>query len=216
MMPTQVAGRAWILVLGEDENDRLVIRSFCEKFCPTAKGAIKTLGKPVPKLRDASAADLAERAKDVAAAVAAEAVDKNIGCVFVHEDLDTVGHEAYNTTRQRIQDALSAAFTSFGLTAKVVAIVAVEETEAWLLLFPDVLHGFRKDWAVPGSLRGIDTSLRPDPKGLLKTISRKSRNPYRERDAPLIAARIAEGPHGITGTNPSWSQFRAGLKASCP
>jgi len=40
---------------------------------------------------------------------------------------------------------LTAAFSTFGLTARAVAIVAVEEIEAWLLLFPDILHGFRKD-----------------------------------------------------------------------
>jgi len=100
---------------------------------------------------------------------------------------------------QKIQAALTAAFSTFGLTARAVAIVAVEEIEAWLLLFLDILHGFRKDWVVPGSFRGIDTSLHADPKGLLRQISRKSRNATHAENATHQRwPRAAKGSLGRT------------------
>lgn len=213
MKRTQSSG--WVLVLGEDENDRLVIRSFCEKLCPSMRGRIKTLAKPVPRLRDAHSSDLVERARDVAAAVAAESVGKNVICVLVHEDLDSINAQSFDSVRAKVQAALESAFAEFGLTTHVAATVAVEETEAWLLLFPDVLHGFRKHWEVPVKLRGIDTGRQQNPKAVLKTISRRAAHPYRERDAPAIAARIAAGQYRPEGMNASWSHFVSQVGIVC-
>lgn len=134
-----------------------------------------------------------------------------MACVFVHEDLDKGGSDEYPRIRDRVQKALETAFDTVHYTP------AVEEIEAWLLLFPDALSAFCETWTVPPRHRGEDSGRIADPKGVLKNeISRAGRT-YRESDAPEILARAAE--LGIiqrpVGSNRSFEHLRSGIARCC-
>src|SRR5690606_16939457 len=69
---------------------------------------------------------------------------------------------------------------------KVHYVLAVEEMEAWLLLFPDALSDLVGSWKLPAKYRGKDTGRLTDPKGILMREVSKGGRRYRESDAPAV------------------------------
>ncbi|MGH3167111.1 MAG: hypothetical protein ACRDN0_14640 [Trebonia sp.] len=96
------------MVAGESANDREVLRCFLEAFCPQMQGRIVFLNDKIP-LRDASGATLNERVRRFASLVRAKAAREraSVAAVFLHEDLDDVDSERYNSVRDRVQHALA-------------------------------------------------------------------------------------------------------------
>jgi hypothetical protein len=200
------------VVAGESANDRAVLRCFLEAFCPKMQGRIVFLNDKVP-LRDASEATLNKRVGHFASLVRAKAELERapIAAVFLHEDLDEVDSERYETVRERVQRALARELENAHY------VLAVWEIEAWLLLFPEAVTSFAKGWKVPASRRGRDTGRFQDPKRIFKDEISKAGTRYRESDAPAIADHIvALGKHAApVGSNRSYEAFRTGVSGRC-
>ncbi|MFI6084143.1 hypothetical protein ACIBBB_24710 [Streptomyces sp. NPDC051217] len=99
--------------------------------------------------------------------------------IIVHEDLDAPTGPGYAAVRSRLADAL-AKHSPCG----TVLALAAEETEAWLLLFPDAFPTVHSGWSVPSRLRGKNTGTIKNPKELLR--SRLGTPLYRETEGPDI------------------------------
>lgn len=201
-----------IVLAGEDGNDRRSLRILLEEFCPAMRGRIVEINDSV-RLHAASPDTLASRADTLAKKARARAIREGAGlaCVFVHEDLDRPDGVEYLAARDRVQKALTAALGAAHY------VLAVEEIEAWLLLFPDALTGLVSSWKLPKQYRNRDTGTVVDPKNLLmRTVSGAGRR-YRESDAPdILAKAVALGclDHPI-GTNRSWTQLRVAVADCC-
>lgn len=201
-----------VVVAGEDRNDRRILRTVLEEFCPDMRGRIVELAKNVP-LRDASARTLGERVRKLArlAKARAEREQAGLACVFVHEDFDRPAGRDYLTTRGRVQEALGREFD----TAHYV--LAVAETEAWLLLFPTALAKYVTGWSLPRRYLRSDTAKLSDPKKvMINEVSRSGRS-YRESDAPVVLAKAVDlgCVHTPSGVNESWTQFHEDINACC-
>lgn len=205
-----------VVVAGESANDREILRSFLEAFCPQMRGRVIFLNDKVP-LRDASEANLGIRVRKFAAKVRARAEREraSVAAVFLHEDLDDVDSARYDQVRDRVQRALTHELDNAHY------VLAVWEIEAWLLLFPDEVSGFATGWQVPAKRRGKDTGKFRDPKRIFKEEISKARAgaaaSYRESDGPLIAAQItAQGKQSSpTGSNRSYSALRRDAMNRC-
>lgn len=201
-----------IVLAGEDSNDRRSMRILLEEFCPQMSGRLVETNATV-RLRGASPSTLAERVNSLKGKVEARAEREkaDLACVFVHEDLDATDGPRYAADRTRVQKALSRAFG----TAHYV--LAVEEIEAWLLLFPDALTRLVSSWKVPAKYHNRDTGTLTDPKGLMKRVVSGSVRRYRESDAPdVFATAVALGClDRPVGTNRSWDQLRTDANECC-
>ena len=201
-----------VVLAGEDRNDRRVLRLLLEEFCPDMRGRIVEIAKSVP-LRDASAGILDERVRRLGrlARARAERERADLACLFVHEDLDRPGTGGYDTVRKRVQDALRREFGSAHY------VLAVAETEAWLLLFPDALTGYTSGWKVPRRYRGCDTSQLADPKRVMMNDVSGAGRTYRESDAPEVVARVLKtgNVRKPIGTNQSWTELWADATDCC-
>lgn len=201
-----------VVLAGEDRNDRRSLRLLLEAHCPDMSGRIVEINDPV-RLRQASGANLADRAAKLARLARARAKRENadLACVFVHEDLDTTDGDGYVQTRTRVQKVLEAEL------GNAHYVLAVWELEAWLLLFPDVLAGFVSSWRVPAKYMNRDTGRLADPKRIMMREVTKASRRYRESDAPDVFAKVIElGRHGDpVGTNRSWTRFRADIDECC-
>jgi hypothetical protein len=170
------------------------------------QGRIVFLNDKFP-LRDASGTTLNERVKRFSLLVQVKAAREraSIAAVFLHEDLDDVDSERYESVRDRVQHALVRELKNAHY------VLAVWEIEAWLLLFPEEVTGFTTGWQVPAKRRGRDTGMFQDPKRIFKDEISKAGTRYRESDAPAIARHIvalAKYPAPI-GSNRSFEAFRA-------
>lgn len=172
---TRATKKPIVIVAGESANDREVLRCFLEAFCPQMHGRIVFLNDKVP-LRDASEATLNDRVRHFALLVQAKAAREraSIAAVFLHEDLDDVDSERYETVRERVQRALTRVLENAHY------VLAVWEVEAWLLLFPEEVTGFITGWQIPTKRRGKDTGKFQDPKRILKEEISKTGTRYRD------------------------------------
>lgn len=194
-----------VVLAGEDGNDRKSLRVLLEEFCPQMRGRIVGIKDSV-RLRDASGSSLTGRVDILARKARARAVreDADLACVFVHEDLDATDGPAYDETHARVQQALTRAL------GNAHYVLAVEELEAWLLLFPDALTSLVSSWKVPRQYRNRDTGTLADPKRILMHDVSNATRRYRESDAPDVLARSVE--LGLVsnprGRNRSWTRLR--------
>ena len=201
-----------IVLAGEDSNDRKSMRILLEEFCPQMRGRIVETNAAV-RLRGANPTTLVERVRILKGKVEARAEREaaDLACVFVHEDLDGTDGTRYAADRARVQKALSRAFGSAHY------VLAIEEIEAWLLLFPEALTNLVSSWKVPAQYRNRDTGTLTDPKGLMRRVVSGPTRRYRESDAPDAFAKAAamgcfDRP---IGTNRSWDQLRTDASECC-
>lgn len=96
-------------------------------------------------------------------------------------------------------------------------VLAVWESEAWLIMFPEALAAHVSSWKLPTKYRGADTGLLADPKRLLGETLGKGGRRYREADAPAVLERAVElGCHkNPNATNRSWRQLEADIATCC-
>jgi hypothetical protein len=201
-----------IVLAGESGNERMIMRILLEACCPQAKGRIVEVNDGI-RLREAGDEKLAARVQQLARSVRARAAREqaSVACVFIHEDLDDVDSEKCIKIHARVQQALE---HELGHSHYVLA---TWEVEAWLLLFPEALADFADSWSVPAKYQGADTGMIHDPKRVLRQQVSKAGPKYRESDAPGITERaVALGLHmKPTGTNRSYSRFRADVGTCC-
>jgi hypothetical protein len=201
-----------VVLAGEDANDRRSLRVLLEEFCPDMRGRLVEINETV-RLHQASGVNLSVRVGKLArlARARAEREKADLACLFVHEDLDAADGAHYVEAREKVQKALEAEL------GRAHYVLAVEEIEAWLMLFPGALSGYVSSWQVPAKYRGKDTGRLTDPKRILmREVSRGSRT-YRESDAPDILKKAVElGCHvAPEGVNRSWDRLRADAGHCC-
>jgi hypothetical protein len=200
------------VLAGEDRNDREVLRGVIEATCPRARGRVVEISDSV-RLKRAGPETLAQRVRTLVGKARARAAREQaeIGCLFVHEDLDATGAAAVADAHGDVQKALRCHVD------KAYYVLAAWEVEAWLLLFPEALTAVCADWKVPDKYRGIDTGYTPDPKRLLRTLTGKATRRYRESDAPKVMAKAAQRSllDSPNGRNSSWERFRSDAAACC-
>lgn len=203
----QKAAKPVVVLAGEDSNDRTSMKHLLQKLCPHMR--VVDIRDPV-RLRAATPEGaLRKRVQTLVRMARAKAVKERaeLACVFVHEDFDELDGPEYEKTHARVEHELH----------KVLGhghyVLAVEEMEAWMLLFPDALMAVEQSWELPKRLRGKDTGRIKGPKeALMNEVGggRKKRRKYREADAPAVFKAIAEGGlEKALGSNRSWERFRA-------
>ncbi|MFF3444129.1 hypothetical protein [Streptosporangium sp. NPDC002721] len=204
--------RPIVVLAGEDGNDRRCLRILLEAYCPDMRGRLVEINGTL-RLSDATGVELERRVERLRRLVNARAARESaeVACVFVHEDLDRPDGTDYRAIRERVDGALGKAFTS------AHHVLAVWETEAWLLLFPDALEALVSGWKLPQKYRGKDTGRLTDPKRILMDeVSRQGRR-YRESDAPdVLEKAVALGKlKSPVGSNRSWLQLRDDAERCC-
>lgn len=197
---------------GEDRNDRRCLRILLEAFCDEMRGRLVEINEPV-RLHKVPAERLPRWISDLAALARARATteDAELACVFVHEDLDSGDGDDYPSIHRRVQDALCREL------GNAHYVLAVEEMEAWLLLFPDALSDLVGSWKLPAKYRGKDTGRLTDPKGILMREVSKGGRRYRESDAPAVLERVvALAIHREPiGSNRSWTRLGTDIADCC-
>lgn len=204
--------RPVVVLAGEDRNDRRCLRILLEAFCDEMRGRLVEINEPV-RLHKVPAERLPRRISDLAALARARATaeDAELACVFVHEDLDSGDGDDYPSIHRRVQDALCREL------GNAHYVLAVEEMEAWLLLFPDALSDLVGSWKLPAKYRGKDTGRLTDPKGILMREVSKGGRRYRESDAPAVLERVvALAIHREPiGSNRSWTRLGTDIADCC-
>lgn len=202
-----------IVLAGEDSSDRKVLRIFLEAVCPDARGRIVEINDIV-RLRDARDAALGERITKLVGHIRARAErdQAEVACVFIHEDFDAIESSQRETTRTRVQEALSRKHAS------AFYVLATWEVEAWLLLFPEAITAVNSSWVVPRRYRGIDTGRITDPKRVMKReVSTVASSRYEETDAPKVFEKIVELDllNTQSGSNRSYSELQQSVFECC-
>lgn len=192
-----------IVIAGEDSNDRKALDVLVRELRPTLSSRLVHISDPV-RLKTATGDNLTQRIRTVVNKAKGRAARDRaqLAGIVVHEDLDASTGPAYAAVRHRIAAAL-ARHSPCG----TALALAAEETEAWLLLFPDAFPRVHPGWSVPAQLRGRNTGTVKDPKELLQ--KRLGSPVYRESEGPDImgAARDAGLIGSPVGTNQSYSDF---------
>ncbi|WP_413801415.1 hypothetical protein [Streptomyces iranensis] len=202
-------GREVIVIAGEHTNDRKIVTHLVRGLCPGLRVGIEEIRDDV-RLKEATGDRLTQRVQTLVRKAKAKALSKqaNLSGLIVHEDLDGVTDDRYETVRK----ALANSFQDNSPCPSVVALAAWE-SEAWLLLFPAAFTYVHRSWHIPASLSGRDTGRIASPK---EELQQKIGSPkFREDDGPKIMAAAREhhllnGPHG---SNRSYADFVADLDA---
>ncbi|MEV0777258.1 hypothetical protein ACIBLA_22460 [Streptomyces sp. NPDC050433] len=201
-------GASVIVVAGEDTNDCKTVEILVRELRPALKSKLVRIGDPV-RLKTATGDNLTKRIGTIVNKAKGRAARDRarLSGLIVHEDLDAPTGPQYAAVRRRLADALakeSPCGTALALAA--------EETEAWLLLFPDAFPHLHAGWSVPARLRGKNTGTLKNPKELLQN---KIGSPaYRETEGPDIMseARRAGLINNPVGINQSYTDFVADLE----
>lgn len=196
-----------IVIAGEDANDRKALEVLVREHRPTLKSELVHINDPV-RIKTATGTNLTKRIRTVVNKARGRAVrdGARLSGIIVHEDLDAPTGPNYAAVRRRIAGALA----EHSPCGSVLALAA-EETEAWLLLFPDAFPRVHRGWRIPSQLRGKNTGTVKDPKELLQ--KRLGSPVYRESEGPGIMreahrAGLLDRP---VGTNQSYTDFVADL-----
>lgn len=201
------SGRSVIVIAGEDSNDRKALEVLVRELRPTPNSKLVHISDPV-RLKTATGDNLTQRIRTVVNKAKGRAARDRaaLAGLVVHEDLDAPTGPAYTTVRRRIAAAL-ARHSPCG----TALALAAEETEAWLLLFPDAFPRVHPGWSVPAQLRGKNTGTVKAPKEQLQ--KRLGSPVYRESEGPDImrAAQEAGLIGDPVGTNQSYTDFVADL-----
>lgn len=202
-----------VLVYGEDESDRASIKTLLEALRDDLRGCIETRRQPLVLIKNANPKDVPERAQLIAAAIKAERVKNDVGCVFAHEDCDEV-EPSHEKAAEKIEGALKNA----GCDAH--AVTPAWEMEAWWFLFPDAVQKANPSWRKPDDYVGKHVGMIRNAKEELKRCVKPPKakptfRGYQESDAPKIAQQVkvlklAESPQATSG---SYARFRASASA---
>lgn len=208
-----------VLVSGEHQNDRRVIRTLVEALRPDLQGRLEFFRAPMSLVKDLNRAKAVERADKVVKVLRARQRRGALLAALFHEDCDAPEPEHLRKT------TLIESYYSHA-PCRVLAVVPAPMMEAWWLLFPHVLPRVRAAWREPVEFVGRDVGRLRDAKGELRRAVRPRTGPrtgrvlssfpdYTESDAPLIAEALAKSGAILTpsGKSDSWRLFCAKVAA---
>lgn len=175
-----------VLVFGEDDNDREILRILILALCPALAGRVDKRKRPLLLAKGAQIGALDARAEKLAAAVRADAAIRPVGCVFVHEDADD-----YAPADLARATAMEAAASKHGVD--ICAVVPAWEMEAWFFLFPEAVAEAFPSWQTLKPATG-NVDRRQHAKEAFRdaTTPKKAKRRYEGSDGPAIARKIAE------------------------
>lgn len=189
-----------VLVFGENLNDSAAISHLASFSNPKLKGRVRARPKPVSLTKDAGPPAVTRWLKDLLATViATEAGGQPVAAVLVHRDSDDVDPDG------KVEKALQVQIHEL---PGAVAVVPVQATESWWLLYPTAVESLSPlRWKGRLSRKSREVDLIPHPKDELKRATRPYE--YSEADSRRIAERIASGAHEQCGTSGSFARFQA-------
>lgn len=206
-----------MLVFGESENDRQVLKSLVLALVPE-QAAVQVRRSPLVLIRGRAQAEQRKAATSISQVVAAERVRGPVACVVAHEDCDAV-EPAHEALAAQIETRLGEA-----CGVPVVAATPAWETETWFYLWPDAVAAYRPSWRRLERTGRVGL-LRDAKEHLIRELRpsgrRASSNDYAESDGPGIAekVRVQAAPDGqYPGAQPaagvqseSFNRFRTRL-----
>lgn len=207
-----------ILIFGESDNDRKAISILVRALCPNAR--TKIMRSPLVLIKNASPQDAPSRADRIASAARAVQAREQVKCVFAHEDADAI-EPAHAEIAERIERELREA----GTPGQVHAVIPAWETEAWWLLWPEIVARCYESWvepkiaSAPGQVQNAKERLTRAVRPTEMSPSQRKRFPdYRESDSIKIAEAVyAEGcaDDPPAGRCLSYDRFRESVSDCC-
>ncbi|MFI1153585.1 hypothetical protein [Streptomyces sp. NPDC020817] len=194
-----------IVVAGEGDNDRQVLRHLITAVHPGAK-IVNLKKKTILSQADTS---LSPRVAELRRLSQAASVGAELAGIVVHVDLDAVDDAKYIRVRERISAELR---KEFGCPSALA--LAAFEMEAWLMQFPSAFTKVNSRWVLKARYKGCDLTKVDTPKEKLKDHDWDP--PYEERAAPEIMGHVfgsKDGAMAPDGKNRSYEEFMAELRA---
>lgn len=223
---------------GRNSYDAQAIKALIPALAPGVNDSydIKVIKDPPSLTRGASSESVRSWMDDIGRAVAAQEVSRPVHAVLVHQDADGKDGEQRRKDLQNQLDKMKTAHDSGFSTGRrkkkkgptprpwrVCAVVPVQMTEAWWLLFPDSIRALN-----PVAWRGLRVPTRTveshgDPAALLISLTDKhtrGKKKYIKSDSPaiadLVARRIIAGKEPdkpARPSSPSWNRFVDDVRA---
>ncbi|MFE9562867.1 hypothetical protein ACFYM0_17375 [Streptomyces sp. NPDC006487] len=194
-----------IVVAGEGDNDRQVLRHLIAAVHPGAK-IVDVKKKTALSQADTS---LSPRVAELRRLSQARSVGAELAGIVVHVDLDAVDDAKYIRVRQRISAELRKEFNCPSALA-----LAAFEMEAWLMQFPSAFTKVNSRWILRERYRGCDLTKVDTPKEKLRDHGWNP--PYEESSAPEIMGHVfgsKDGHMEPDGKNRSYEEFMAELRS---
>lgn len=183
------AGKSVIVIAGEGQNDRDVLRHLVPALGPWPATRRPKLIEIKKKMALSKAQDqLVPRLNELRllAQGAARLARARLAGIVVHVDFDAVIDERYEARRKRLSTDLQHTFD-----CDTALALAADEMEAWLMLFPDAFPKVKPSWRLTEQDRRRNLGLiAGGSKELLK--ARLTQPPYRESDAPEVMKSAVE------------------------
>jgi hypothetical protein len=203
------AGKSVIVIAGEGQNDRDVLRHLVPALGPWPATRRPKLVEIKKKMALSKAQDqLVPRLNELRllAQGAARLANARLAGIAVHVDFDAVIDERYESRRKQLSTDLRRTFD-----CDTALALAADEMEAWLMLFPDAFPKVKPGWRLTDQDRRRNLGLiAGGSKELLK--ARLTQPPYRETDAPAVMKAAVD--HNLVTTceqhrNRSYADFAA-------
>lgn len=203
----RVEKRPSILIFGESPNDTGALRHLIKRAAPgiDERFTLKTMREPISLNKKANPSAQGKWMRGLRDVVtAAQRKGDTVHAIVVHRDSD--GHDA--SAPGELQDQLAEHFSMI----IPVAAVAVQELEAWFLLFPSAFPRVHSTAWRDVTWVSSDTSRINNAKQELmaRTCKQSAGNTpkrYAEADSTAIAEAIAQHQVPQVGQNFSWDRF---------
>lgn len=223
---------------GRNSYDAQAIKALIPALAPGVNDSydIKVIKDPPSLTRGASSESVRSWMDDIGDTIAAQETSRPVHAVLVHQDADGKDGERRRETLQAQLDEMRTAHNSGYSTSRrkkkkgpipcpwrICAVVPVQMTEAWWLLFPDSIRALN-----PGAWRDLKLPTgavenHNDPAALLTSRTDKhtrGKKKYIKSESPaiadLIARRIIAGKEPdkpARPSSPSWNRFVDDVRA---
>jgi hypothetical protein len=191
----------YVHIFGESRNDVQSIKELVLAFNPHLTGRIRLHFNIRTIAANADPSKVRGWVERISNQLRAMESRYPAGAVVVHRDADR--SDAQGSLARLLDSQLAPVHG----TARIVAVVPVQETEAWWFLFPAAVEQIKpKAWAgcLPRTAR--DVELIGGPK---EELQRRTAGPhkYTEADSPKIAQKIRELQPAKLGRSASFDRF---------
>lgn len=194
-----------VLIFGENHNDTSSIRNLIQHLDPNlaAEADILPRRDPPSLTRHAKLDTTRSWLTKISDVVAAESRIRMVRAVLVHQDSD--GPDAQEAVARKLDKELKRTINS----SPAYAVVPIQMTEGWWLMFPDAVRASRPSAWKDLKLPNRDTGGISNPKKVLQTATRKAspKNEYSESDSLAISEIIRDTKAQPSHTNSSWDSF---------
>ncbi|MEX1366684.1 MAG: hypothetical protein AB1Z98_26395 [Nannocystaceae bacterium] len=200
--------RPAVLVFGEDDNDRRVIKHLVEALRPDAP-RLELRRAPLVLVKDRKAALQRKNAQDIAKQVSRDQRRFDVRGVIAHQDCD-----ALEPAHERLSAEIEQRLDHEGLNA--LAATPAWEMESWLFLWPDAAPELVRSWSRPARTGRRVGLIRDAKEAYRQALRPKTQRVYEESDSPKIVAKAIE--LGLVDAPPdarsdSFERFRERLRA---